>query len=86
MTCGLGIDPGLPRLVAVRAVVVLEDLLAEVDALVADVDTRACDELAHLVLALAAEGAARVAPAVFAFGHWSMFPTIVHVVPIARAA
>ena len=35
----------------------LDDLLAEVDALVADVDALACDELADLLLALAAEGA-----------------------------
>src|SRR5687767_3669072 len=36
----------------------LDDLLAEVDALVADIDALAGDELAHLLLALAAERAA----------------------------
>ena len=36
----------------------LDDLLAEVDALIADVDALARDELADLLLALAAEGAA----------------------------
>jgi len=34
-----------------------DDLVAQLDALVADVHTRASDELLHLLLALAAEGA-----------------------------
>jgi hypothetical protein len=38
----------------------IEDLVAEIDALVADVDARAGNQLAHLVLGLAAEGALQV--------------------------
>jgi hypothetical protein len=38
----------------------IEDLVAEVDALVADVHPWAGDQLAHLVLRLAAEGALQV--------------------------
>src|SRR5215468_3323095 len=37
-----------------------DDVVAELDALVADVDRRPCDELAHLALGLAAERAAQV--------------------------
>jgi hypothetical protein len=38
----------------------IKDLVAEVDALVADVDPRAGNQLAHLVLGLTAEGALQV--------------------------
>ena len=38
----------------------VDDLVTEVDALVADVDARACDELLDLTLALAAEGAQKL--------------------------
>jgi hypothetical protein len=49
-----------------------DDVVAEVDALVADVDGRAGDQLPHLVLALAAEGADEVAgPVVAVLGHVS---------------
>ena len=61
-----------PRLAALgrrRPVVLLEDLLAEIDALVADVHARAGDELANLLLALATERTTRVAPAIVALGH-----------------
>src|SRR5262249_16073328 len=48
-----------------------DDGVAEVDALVADVDGRAGDQLADLVLALSAERADEVAaPIVTVFGHW----------------
>jgi hypothetical protein len=56
----VGDEPGLLFLRTGRAVVVLEDLLAEVDALVADEDPWAGHELADLVLALSAERAACV--------------------------
>src|SRR5439155_23511115 len=52
-----------------RAAVLLKDLLAEVDALVADVHARAGHELADLVLTLPAERASRVAAAVFSIVH-----------------
>ena len=65
MDLRVGDEPGLRLLLAGRPVVLLEDLLAEIDALVADVDAGARDELAHLVLALPAEGAPGVATAVF---------------------
>ena len=35
----------------------VQDLVAEIDAFIADVNARACDELSHLILRLAAEGA-----------------------------
>jgi hypothetical protein len=38
------------------AQLLLDDLVAEIDALVADVDTRTCDQLLDLLLALPAEG------------------------------
>src|SRR6185437_10235342 len=40
-----------------RLVLLMDDVLAQLDALVADEDGRPGNELAHLVLALAAEGA-----------------------------
>ena len=43
-----------------------DDVVAEVDALVADVDGRSGDELAHLVLTLAAERTDQIAPAIIA--------------------
>ena len=48
----VGDQPGLAALVGGGAGVLFQDLLAEVDALVADVDARAGDQLADLVLAL----------------------------------
>jgi hypothetical protein len=62
-------ESGLMLLGAGGPVVVLEDFLAEIDALVADEDAGAGDQLAHLVLPLAAEAAARVAAAIFSFVH-----------------
>jgi len=64
MVLGLGMKP-----VFGRAVVVFEDLLAQIDALVADENARAGHQLAHLVLPLAAERAARVAASVLSFVH-----------------
>jgi len=63
---GIGYEAGLRLLGRPRPVVLLQDLLAEVDAEVADVDAGTGDELADLVLAFAAEGAAGVTAAVFA--------------------
>src|SRR5207249_5717799 len=60
-------EAGLLLLGAGGTVVVLEDLLAEVDALVADEHAWARYQLPHLVLAFAAEAASRVAAAVFSF-------------------
>src|SRR5207302_1453779 len=60
--------PRLAALLRGGAVVLLQHLLAEVDALIADVDTRSRNELAYLLLALAAEGAARVPPPIVAIG------------------
>src|SRR6266851_3123899 len=72
----VGDETRLLFLGAGRAVVVLEDLLAEVDALVTDENARARDQLAYLVLALAAEAAARVPAAVFSFVHRSFAVSI----------
>ena len=47
----------------------LDDLVAEVDALVADVDPGPGDELLHLLLRLAAEGALQQLPTVSELGH-----------------
>jgi hypothetical protein len=47
----------------------LDDLVAEVDALVADVDPRACDETLDLLLRLAAEGALQQLTAVSELRH-----------------
>jgi hypothetical protein len=41
-----------------------DDIVAEFDALVADIDRRASDKLLHLVLALAAERANQISPSV----------------------
>src|SRR6266851_962116 len=65
----IGDEAGLLLLGARRPVVVLEYFLAQVDALVADEDARARDQLAYLVLPLSAEGAARVAASIFSFVH-----------------
>src|SRR4029077_2638361 len=72
----VGDESSLLLLGAGRAVVVLEDLLAEVDALVADENARPRDQLAHLVLPLAAEAAACVPAAVFSFVHRSFAVSI----------
>ena len=61
--------PRLDPLRRGRAVVLLEDLLAEIDALIADVDARARHQLADLLLSLPAEGAAGVPTPIFAVGH-----------------
>src|SRR5712691_11202453 len=66
----VGDETSLLLLGARRAVVVLEDLLAEVDALVADEHAGPGDQLADLVLALSAEAAPGIATAVFSFVHW----------------
>ncbi len=52
-----------------RGRILFEDLVAEFDALIADVDARAGDELADLRLVLPAEGTARVPAAVLALVH-----------------
>src|SRR5205823_13137083 len=54
-------------------VVVLEHLLAKIDALVADEYARARNQFANLVLTLAAEAAAGVAASVFSFVHGFLF-------------
>src|SRR2546426_2014726 len=72
----VGDEAGLLLLGAGGAVIVLEDLLAEVDALVADEYAGARNQLPHLVLALPAEAAAGVATAVFSFVHWSFFVSL----------
>src|SRR5579859_96262 len=69
----VGDEPGLLLLLPGRAIVVLEDLLAEVDALIADEHARARHQLAHLVLALPAEGAAGVSASVLSFVHRYLF-------------
>jgi hypothetical protein len=51
-----------------------DDLVAEVDALVADVDAWARDELLHLLLALPAEGALQQVASVTEFRHGA-FPS-----------
>src|SRR6185503_2835517 len=51
----------------------VDDLVAEIDALVADVDPRACDELLDLSLTLAAEGAEQLLVAVTRARHVSPF-------------
>src|SRR5581483_9065113 len=53
-----------------RPGILFEDLLAEVDALVADVDAGTGDQLPDLVLALAAERTAGVPAAVCSVVHW----------------
>ena len=65
----VGDQPRLAALVGGGAGVLLEDFLAEVDALVADVDARARDQLSYLVLALAAEGAACMPATLFSLVH-----------------
>src|SRR5438874_1226323 len=68
---GLGVrdEAGLLLLLSGRPVVVLQNLLTEVDALVADEDAWPRHQLADLVLALAAERAACVAASIFSFVH-----------------
>jgi hypothetical protein len=66
---GIGDEAGLLLLLAGRAIVVLENFLAEIDALVADEHAWTGDQLAYLVLPLSAEGAARVAASIFSFVH-----------------
>src|SRR5438105_2383846 len=73
---GIRDEAGLLLLGAGGAVVVLEDLLAEVDALVADEYAGAGNQLPHLVLTLPAKAAAGVAAAVFSFVHWSFFVSL----------
>ena len=51
----------------------VDDLVAEIDALVADVDAGAGDELLHLALALAAEAAEQLLVSVARSGHVSPF-------------
>ena len=54
---GLRNVPQPEVLVDVLVELFFDDLVAELDALVADVDAGACDQLAHLLLRLAAEAA-----------------------------
>jgi hypothetical protein len=65
--------PGLGQLVEAElgglGELLLDDLVAEVDALVADVDARAGDELLDLLLGLAAERALQQLAAVSELGH-----------------
>ena len=49
--------------------IVRDDLLTEQEALVADVDARAGDHLAHLILRLAAERATRLVEIILVVGH-----------------
>src|SRR5439155_12840015 len=66
----------------------VDDLIAEVDALVADVDAGPCDQLLDLALALAAEAAEQLLVSVGYSGHVSPFsvsrigrlPVRVHVI------
>src|SRR5919197_5292490 len=75
----IGDEPALRLLRAGRAVVLLQHLLTQVDALVADVDPGAGDQLANLVLTLPTEGATGVSAAIFSLGHRSSAsdPTLV---------
>src|ERR1700724_2893139 len=66
---GVGDQPALGALLRGGLGVLFQDLLAEIDALIADVDAGTSDQLAYLRLILPAEGAARVAAAVLAFVH-----------------
>src|SRR5205807_9469714 len=52
----------------------VDDLVAEIDALVADVDAGAGDQLLHLPLALAAEAAEKLLVAVGCARHLSLLP------------
>ena len=61
--------PGLASLGGSGPVVLLEDLLAQVDALVADVDTRTGDEFLDLPLGFTAEAAEKLFVAVACSGH-----------------
>ena len=56
-----------------RRQLLVDDLVAEIDALVADVDAGAGDELLHLALALAAEAAEQLLVSVARSGHVSPF-------------
>ena len=49
----------------------VDDLVAEIDALVADVDAGTGDQLLHLPLALAAEAAEQLLVSLARSGHWS---------------
>src|SRR5439155_15516168 len=69
----VGDQPALGALLRGGLGVLFQDFLAEVDALVADVDARTGDQLAHLRLVLPAERTARVAAAVLAFVHRDVF-------------
>jgi hypothetical protein len=48
----------------------VDDLVAEIDALVADVDTRACDEFLDLPLRFSAEATEKLLVAVTCPGHF----------------
>ena len=54
-----------------RRQLLVDDLVAEIDALVADVDAGAGDQLLHLPLALAAEAAEQLLVSLARSGHWS---------------
>src|SRR5258708_16287736 len=66
-------QPALGALLRGGLGVLFQDFLAEVDALVTDVDARTGDQLAHLRLVLPAEGATGVAAAILAFVHRDVF-------------
>src|SRR5256886_7054800 len=66
---GVGNQPALGALLRGGLGVLFQDLLAEIDALIADVDTWTGDQLSHLGLILPTEGAAGVPAAILAFVH-----------------
>ena len=54
-----------------RRELLVDDLVAEIDALVADVDAGTGDQLLHLPLALAAKAAEQLLVSLARSGHWS---------------
>src|SRR5438045_9771591 len=66
---GVGNQPALGALLRGGLGVLFQALLAEDDALIADVDTWTDDQLSHLGLILPAAGAARVPAAMHALVH-----------------
>src|SRR5690606_655020 len=66
-----------------RSELLFHDLRAEFDAFIAYIDARTGDQLAHLILRLAAEGALQLALLVIEFEHFDILPFVLRHWPAA---